>query len=230
VLLSRTRRRRSGVYMLLLLLAMSGGCARGAGSASTSTDAGPPIRTTDETQYLSFGLPVNGLFELTGPGGGDPEQIHLLIDSSVRDLTAKIGVAGNGRSPDRLYTHVAASAAYEGAPALDFTNAPLWVAFNELSRPGFTTYPWERLRDGFDPIYQELAAHGSTHWGGTESAPFDGSGAVPAYEYLRRHFDFGATVVVLNTGATSAGLTDALTQAVFGRDALDAYARFLAGR
>ncbi|HEX9476837.1 MAG TPA: hypothetical protein VGA41_09270 [Candidatus Dormibacteraeota bacterium] len=72
-------------------------------------------------------------------------------------------------------------------PALDFTNAPLWVAFNELSR-------------------------------------------LPAYEYLRRHFDFGATVVVLNTGATSAGLTDALTQAVFGRDALDAYARFLAGR
>ena len=136
-----------------------------------------------------------------------------------------------GRSethPER--THVAASAAYEGAPALDFTNAPLWVAFNEISRPGFTTYPWEQLRNGFDPIYQELAAHGSPHWGGTESAPFDGSGPVPAYEYLRRHFDFGATVVVLNTGATSVGLTDALTQAVFGPDALDAYARFLAGR
>src|SRR5882724_8490676 len=71
------------------------------------------------------------------------------------------GLAGAGLPSDRLYTHVAASAGYEGAPALDFTNAPLRVAFNDVSRPGFTTYPWERLRDGFDPVYQELATHGS---------------------------------------------------------------------
>ncbi|HEX9476838.1 MAG TPA: hypothetical protein VGA41_09275 [Candidatus Dormibacteraeota bacterium] len=51
------------------------------------------------------------------------------------------------------------------------------------SAGGFTTYPWERLRDGFDPIYQELAAHGSTHWGGTESAPM-GAARAPSYAAL----------------------------------------------
>ncbi len=368
----------------------------------TSAAAGAPIHGSDEVQYLSFGVRVNGLFELTGPGSGDPQRIYSLIDASVSELVARIGANGDGRSrqlgfmlvlapwmvealwpgkmvtvveqafriaaernvavhlslethyfwdarpdlwnfydaqapgydpgnqanvewagwsgppcpyryvdwgtPQRLVPHMCYTSArvrseiarlaalvggavereletlrasgkgglfsgitvssepslddythidridpamgqlmdQDGAPkvrlgycaltnagyspALDFTNAPLWVAFNEISRPGFTTYPWEQLRNGFDPIYQELAAHGSPHWGGTESAPFDGSGPVPAYEYLRRHFDFGATVVVLNTGATSVGLTDALTQAVFGPDALDAYARFLAGR
>ncbi len=136
-------------------------------------------------------------------------------------------LTGAGIAKSRLYTHIAASA--DGTDLLDFTNAPISVAFVDSARPGWTTYPWAKLRDDFGPLTSALDGHGKPHWGGTESAPFDGQKAIPAYDYLRRHYAAGATVVVMNTGATG-GLGDILGQAVYGADALDAYRRFLRGQ
>jgi hypothetical protein len=53
-----------------------------------------------------------------------------------------------------------------------------------------------------------------------------GSGIDP-YEYLGWHFDHGAVVVVMNTGATDPVLSDALDRAVWGPAAIAAYRRFL---
>jgi len=133
-------------------------------------------------------------------------------------------VAGAGVPPGKLYTHIGASA--EGTPMLGFTNAPIEIAFIGSARPGWTTYPSANLRDDFAHLTTAPPAHGNPHWGGTESAPFDGAQAVDAYEYLRRHYDAGATLVVMNIGATG-GLGGALDQAVYGPAALDAYRRFL---
>lgn len=130
-----------------------------------------------------------------------------------------------GVPPSKLYTHLAAPAGMP--PPLDFTNAPLSAAFNDFSRPGFTTYPIGLLGHGFEPIYDELSRHGSHHWGGTEASPSVGGSAIPTYEYLRWHFDHGATVVVMNTGASSADLSEKLQGAVWGPEAIAAYRRFL---
>jgi hypothetical protein len=46
-------------------------------------------------------------------------------------------------------------------------------------------------------------------------------------DYLRWHFDFGATVVVFNVGATSAELSRRLNDAVWGEEAMNAYRTFL---
>jgi hypothetical protein len=129
-------------------------------------------------------------------------------------------LASAGIATSRLYTHIAASA------DVDFMNAPISVAFIDSARPGWTSYPWGELEDNFDPLTSALAAHGEPHWGGTEAAPFDGQQAVGAYEYLRHHYGAGATVVIMNTGATG-GLGDKLHDAVWGLEAIADYQRFL---
>ncbi len=136
-------------------------------------------------------------------------------------------LADAGVPSDRMYSHVAGSA--EGTPVLSFTNAPLSIAFIDSARPGWTSYPWGPLTTNFAPLSTALAAHGSPHWGGTEAAPFDGMKATEPYEYLRRHYALGATVVVMNVGATGS-LGGALQSAVYGPEALAAYQRFLTGQ
>jgi hypothetical protein len=137
-------------------------------------------------------------------------------------------IADSGIPSDRLYTHTAAAA---GAPAdthFDLLNAPLDTAFVEQSRPGWTTYPMGSLEESFDLLYQHLAAHGSPPWGGTEAAPFDGRGTTSVSEYLSRHYDHGAMVVVLNDGATGE-LASQLRGAIYSPEAIAAYRQFLDG-
>jgi hypothetical protein len=125
-----------------------------------------------------------------------------------------------------MYSHVAAAGGTPADTAYNFLNAPIDIAFVEGSRPGWTSYPWSSLTNDFEVLYQSLAAHGDPRWGGTEAAPFDGKSAIPVTEYLSRHYDHGATVVVLNDGATGE-LGSVLNQAVYGSDALAAYEQFL---
>lgn len=137
-------------------------------------------------------------------------------------------LAARGVPPDRLYTHVAAGGGAPSDKPFEFLNAPIDIAFVDSSRPGWTSYPMGTLHDDFNVLYQPLARHGNPHWGGTEAAPFDGRSLLPIAEYLSRHYDHGATVVVLNDGATG-DLMSLLSQAVYGCDAIPAYQRFLSG-
>ena len=57
--------------------------------------------------------------------------------------------------------------------------------------------------------------------------PSGGKHALSMKDYLARHFDYGATVVVFNTGATSKELSESLTQGVWGEPAVNAYRAFL---
>jgi hypothetical protein len=135
-------------------------------------------------------------------------------------------VANAGVPASRLYTHIAANA--QGTPMLDFTNAPIAIAFVPSARPGWTSYPSGPLAENFQPLLTALAANGNPHWGGTEAAPFDGTQAIDAYEYLRRFYGAGATVVVMNVGATGS-LAGQLENAVYSPAAIAGYQRFLDG-
>jgi hypothetical protein len=127
-----------------------------------------------------------------------------------------------------LYTHIAANGGVAGTVMCAFTNAPISAAFNNYCRPGWTTYAEGPLQNGFAPIYSELAKHKNPHWASSEASPASLSlRRVAPYEYLRWHFGHGATVMVMNTGATSAELSAELERGVYGPDAIAAYRRFL---
>lgn len=136
-----------------------------------------------------------------------------------------------GIPTQKMYTHVAAGAGIVGSPQVQFTNAPLGIAFNDHSRPGWTTYPVGPFRNDFALLYEELARHGNPHWASSEASPtMGGKHSLSMKDYLARHFDYGATVIVFNTGATSKALSDSLTEGVWGKEALEAYRDHLAPR
>ena len=136
-----------------------------------------------------------------------------------------------GIPPEKMYTHIAAGAGVIGSPMVEFTNAPIEIAFNDYSRPGWTTYPVGPLRNDFEALYQELERHGNPHWASTEASPTmgpsGGKHALSTKDYLARHFDYGATVIVFNTGATSKELSKSLAEGVWGVHAVNAYRTFL---
>lgn len=135
-----------------------------------------------------------------------------------------------GISTGKMYTHIAAGAGVVGSPGVAYTNAPIGIAFNQYSRPGWTTYPNGPLKDDFNVLYDALAAKGNPHWGGTEANPQGLTMRGMAMDaYLKRHFDYGATLVVMNVGATSDALMRRLHDAVWGQEALDVYRSFLNG-
>jgi hypothetical protein len=157
-----------------------------------------------------------------------PEDFHAAaaeVNQRFIESWAK-ALAGGGVPKSRLYTHVAANAAGAG---LDFMNAPVSIAFIASARPGWTTYPLGNLKDGFEPLTSALAEHKSPHWASTEAAPFNEKGPTQPYDYLRRHFDNGAVLVVMNSGATG-DLGGVLGAAVNGPRAIAAYQRFLSLR
>lgn len=139
-------------------------------------------------------------------------------------------LAAGGVPADRMYSHVAAGAGVVGSPGVKYTNAPISIAVTDACRPGWTTYPVGPFRDNFRLLYEVLAANGNPHWASTEASPQLGHGGTSMSEYLSRHFDFGATVVVFNTGATSPELSARLDNAVWGQPAIKAYRDFLAPR
>jgi len=163
-----------------------------------------------------------------------PKDFSQALAQINRDYTAfwaqklvEAGIPAN-----KMYTHVAAGAGIVGSPQINFTNAPLEIAFIEQARPGWTTYPVGPFRNDFSLFYEHLKRHGNPHWASTEAGPtmgpFAGKNPLSMKDYLARHFDYGATVVVFNTGATSKSLADVLTKSVWGKSAIDAYQEFLA--
>jgi hypothetical protein len=133
-----------------------------------------------------------------------------------------------GIPADKIYTHIAAAAGYAGSVSLQLSNAPLSTGFNPYATPGFTTYI-SGDPDNLTLIYAALAQQHVTHWGSTEANPALAAGVSPA-DYLHMHFDHGASVMVLNIGATSADLSSRLYAGVYGSDAVAIYNSFLSNR
>ena len=110
------------------------------------------------------------------------------------------------------------------------THAPIWTAFNEFSRPGWTTYAVEVLGEGFKPIYNELEKHGNPAWAGVEvNAGMPGS-VVDWETYLAWHYNHGCVLVGVNMGATGEDLPKRLWDSAFGKEAIAAYRKFLTGQ
>jgi hypothetical protein len=126
----------------------------------------------------------------------------------------------------RLYTHIAASSTQDGN-----NNAPLRIAFNPYARPGWTTYPVGILQNGFQPLYDELTAHGDPAWGGVEAnATLANPNAAVSWEkYLASHYNHGAKLVGINVGASDRLIMSNLAKGAFGDDAMAAYRKFLKG-
>ena len=128
----------------------------------------------------------------------------------------------------RIYTHIAASAAQD-----DSNNAPISIAFNPYARPGWTTYPTGTLKNGFQPLYTELAEHGDPEWGGVEAnaamANPNASVRVGWEKYLAWHYNHGARLVGINRGTSDQSLMSYLSNGAFSDEALAAYRKFLRG-
>ncbi len=128
-----------------------------------------------------------------------------------------------GISPSKLYPHIPAGA--DDA----VTCTPAWTAFNQWSRPGWSTYGVGPLREGFGPLYTELRKHGGPAWGGVE-ANVGFPGTLADWEtYLAWHYNHGAVLVGINTGATGTELPGLLEKSAFSPDAIAAYRKFLSG-
>jgi hypothetical protein len=128
-----------------------------------------------------------------------------------------------GIPAEKLYPHVAAPA------PIKMMNAPIWTAFNEYSRPGWTTYAVMVLGENFKAIYEELEKHGNPGWAGVEAnAGFPGS-VVDWETYLAWHYNHGCVLVGVNNGATGEDLPKRLRDSAFGEEALAAYHKFLTG-
>ncbi len=128
-----------------------------------------------------------------------------------------------GIPSSRLYTHVAAPVSQAS------TSAPIWIAFNKYSRPGWTTYPIGPLAADLSAIYAELDKHGSPSWGGVEANAGVPGSSMGWEAYLARHFNHGAVLVGVNCGATGSVLPEQLTKSAFGDEAVAAYRKFLSG-
>jgi hypothetical protein len=129
----------------------------------------------------------------------------------------------------RIYTHVAA-----GVPQDEGNNAPISVVFNPYARPGWTTYPTGTLANGFQPLYDALEKHGNPAWAGVEAnaaMALAGQPVMPGWEtYLGWHYNHGAKLVGINSGATDPSLMSQLGRGAFGDEALAAYRKFLSGQ
>ena len=117
------------------------------------------------------------------------------------------------------------------APApIEQMNAPIWTAFNEYSRPGWTTYAVMLLGQNFKAVYDELEKHGNPGWAGVEAnAGFPGS-VVDWETYLAWHYNHGCVMVGINNGATGQDLPKRLRDSAFGDEAIAAYHKFLTGQ
>jgi hypothetical protein len=129
-----------------------------------------------------------------------------------------------GIPAEDLYPHVAAPAPIEA------TSAPIWTAFNQFSRPGWTTYPVEILGQSFKPLYDELERHGNPPWAGVEANAGIPGSVVDWETYLAWHYNHGCVLVGVNMGATGEDLPKRLRDSAFSKEAMAAYHKFLMGQ
>jgi hypothetical protein len=154
-----------------------------------------------------------------------PADIHQALGAIIQETVAfwcKEFVQA-GLPARKLYPHIPA-----GAP-LEMTSAPVESAFNIWSRPGWSTYPVGPLEQSFQPLYAALKKHGSPPWGGVEANVGMPGVLIDWESYLGWHYNHGAVLVAINTGATGTELPARLEQSAYGPEALAAYRKFLNG-
>jgi hypothetical protein len=154
-----------------------------------------------------------------------PADIHQALGEIIQETVAfwcKAFVQ-TGLPARKLYPHIPAGA------SLEMTSAPAGAAFNAWSRPGWSTYPVGPLEQNFQPLYDALKKHGSPPWGGVEAnVGFPGT-LIDWESYLGWHYNHGAALVAINTGATGKELPARLEKSAFSSEALAAYRKFLKG-
>ncbi len=153
-----------------------------------------------------------------------PEDFRQAIAEIIQETVAfwcKQFVDG-GLPPEKLYPHVAAPA------PIEMMNAPIWTAFNEYSRPGWTTYPVMVMGQDFKAIYRELEKRGNPRWASTEAnANFPGA-MVDWETYMGWHWNHGCVLMIINYGAAGEDLPKLLL-GCFVEEAVAAYQKFFAG-
>ena len=151
-----------------------------------------------------------------------PEDFRLALAGIIQETVAfwcKQFVDA-GLPAEKLYPHVAAPA------PIEMMNAPIWTAFNDFSRPGWTTYPVMVLGQNFNALYENLEKHGNPPWAGIEAnAGFPGS-IVDWETYLGWHYNHGCVIMGINNGATGEDLPRRLRESAFGEEAIAAYHKF----
>ncbi|HKY21789.1 MAG TPA: hypothetical protein VJM31_11295 [Vicinamibacterales bacterium] len=190
------------------------------------TDFGKRLESTGIPKtMLGFCALTNLGYSKSHPPKNYPEALAK-INQEFSSYWAKQFVE-SGIDSSKLYSHVAAGADEPGSEMLKYTNAPIWTAIHPYSRPGWTTYPEGPLKKDFDAIYTELAKNNIRHWGGVEASPWSLSGDVkiPPEKFLARHFNHGATVLVMNAESSGAPMV----AGIWTKDAIKAYRKFLAG-
>jgi hypothetical protein len=123
----------------------------------------------------------------------------------------------------KLYPHIPAGA------SMEMTSAPVAAAFNPYSRPGWSTYPVGPLEQNFQPLYDALKKHRNPPWGGVEANVGMPGTLIDWESYLGWHYNHGAVLVAINTGATGKELPALLENSAFGPEAVAVYRKFLRG-
>ncbi|MCL5268959.1 MAG: hypothetical protein M1457_00010 [bacterium] len=155
-----------------------------------------------------------------------PADFHQALATVVQETVSFWckQFADTGIAKEKLTVHVAAPA------PIEVMNAPIWAAFNDYSRPGWSTYAVQVIGQSFEPIYDELEKHGNPAWAGVEAnAGFPGS-VVDWETYLAWHYNHGCYLVGINYGATGSDLPKRLEQSAFSDEALGVYRKFLTGK
>jgi hypothetical protein len=154
-----------------------------------------------------------------------PDDIHQALAGVIQETVSFWcrQFAEEGLPTGKLYPHIAA-----GAP-VEVTCAPPWTAVNPWSRAGWSTYAVGSLEQGSACLYDVVKDRVDPAWGGVEAnTGFPGS-LVDWETYLGWHYNHGAALVAINTGATGTELPDRLKKSAFGPEALAAYRKFLGG-
>ncbi len=130
------------------------------------------------------------------------------------------GLADAGVPTDKIYSHIAVTAA-----------TPPLVAFGRAHLPGFSTYP---SADASAKIYAALKAQGNPQWASAEGANVDIQAAPPRVPdetmegYLARMFNHGATLT--NVFGWDVGDSDNIfRRAAESPQSIEAYRKFLRG-
>ncbi len=152
-----------------------------------------------------------------------PADIHQALGKIIQETAAFWcnTFVQAGIKSKFLYPHIPI-----GVP-LEVTSAPIESAFNDFSRPGWSTYPVGYLGKTFQPLYDALKQHGNPPWGGVEANVGMPGTLVDWESYLGWHYNHGAMLVAINLGATGTDLPAKLEKSAFSPEALGAYRKFL---